>query len=505
LTGAVSPSNHRKGAINLTDIFSGWEPQAPFRFFEEISRIPRPSYREERIADYLVCFAAERGLWHKRDDKNNVYIKKQGSAGSENLPPVILQGHTDMVCEKNKDVTHDFNIDPLKLRVDGDRLRAEGTTLGADNGIGVAYMLAVLDDAAAVHPPLECLFTSMEEVGLLGAARLDPRLIEGRMMINMDSGPEGGLLINSAGGCAVEAAVKAGREKPSPQAVFRCLRISGLLGGHSGVDIDNERANANKLLGRVLAALSRAGLNFTVASVSGGAGANAIPRESEAVLGLEQSQLPEAENIIAKAREEIQKQYAAADPGFRLTVSEAEPPDTVFERLTTERLVRLLNLLPSGRLAMSVVRPDLVTLSVNLGVVNETAGKITLVLSLRSATAAALRLLTADIMELAGLMGADCVSRSGYPAWECNQNSRLFQVMLDTYRELREREAEIQAVHGGLECAVIAELIPDMDIVAIGPDADCIHTPDEWLSLPSFARTYEYILAVLRRLGTADK
>jgi dipeptidase D len=495
-----------------------------YRYFEEISAIPRASGKEDAIARYIEEIATQHNLLCRRDEHNNVYVKKPGSPGAENLPPLVLQGHTDMVCEKTSASTHDFDQDGLELYLEGDRLRALGTTLGADNGIAVAYMLAVLTEPKAVHPPLECVFTSMEEIGLLGANALDTTWLEGRRLLNLDSCPEGGLLIGSAGGLTLELELEVTRVKPAAGSAFLRLSVEGLLGGHSGQDIDKERANACKVIGRVLGNLRRSGVDFAIAHIAGGAQHNAIPRSATAVLCLRPEDIAVAHTAIATATTDLQARYAVSDPGLTVEAQTTSPVDTVLDSLSTEKLLRLLNLLPDGRQAMSPDISWLVTLSLNLGVLRSgnadtspvnadtspavnadtspaNADSISFITSLRAAAAAELTELASVVSELATLLGARCRPGDAYPAWELKPGSPLLSVMQTTYKELRGKEAEIAAVHAGLECAVFAHFFPDMDIVALGPDVGDIHTPDEWLDLPSFGRTYEYLLTVLARLA----
>ncbi len=481
-------------------LLQSYEPNAPYRFFEEISAIPRGSHKEKAIADYLVSFAQERGLWYHRDEMNNVYIKKPGTPGCEGLPPVVLQSHTDMVCEKNKDTVHDFEKDPIQLYVENDILRARGTTLGADNGAGMAFTLAVLDSKDVPHPPIEGIFTAMEEVGLNGAYNIDPGLIQGRRMINLDSGKEGSLLVSAAGGRSVAVRLGALWEAPATDSCTLAIQVRGLLGGHSGGDIDKERANANKLMGRILCRLEQAGVPLQVSSISGGMLSNAIPRECDCVLCLPQGQEELLRQTVAAVEEELQGEFADSDPDVRLLVQPAQG-ERVLSRAVSQKLANLLNLLPNGRLTMSRTIPGLVTLSLNQGVVTTHDDYIQIDYALRSAKKSPLDQLTRDLMQLATLLGAQCQETDGYPTWEYRAESPLRETMKQVYQELRGQEVVIRAVHGGVECGVFTQKIPEMDIVAMGPNLGGAHTPDEWLDLKSFGRTYEYILAVLKKLA----
>ncbi|MDR1962105.1 MAG: beta-Ala-His dipeptidase [Gracilibacteraceae bacterium] len=487
--------------------------EAALRYFEEISMIPRSSGHERGVADYLVRFAAERGLWYHRDEMQNVYIKKPGTAGAENLPPVVLQGHTDMVCAARPGVEHDFLHDPLQLYMEGDRLRARGTTLGADNGVAAAIILALLTESEAVHPPLECLFTAQEEIGLKGAAALDPALITGRRMINLDAGPEGTLLIGAAGGLSLRMEVSAFRQAMPRNSKFLHVGVQGLQGGHSGADIGKDRVNAIKLLSMLLVRLKREKIEFTIAAISGGTASNVIPRECTAMICLPAARAEETRAVLAAAARDAGAMFAAGEPDMRIGVAEGSMSDiasfafgegtgSVLPDGVTDRLLNLLNLLPDGRLRMSHVFPDLVTLSLNMGVIRTKLNAVEITVSLRAGADSALEILAADTAQLASCIGAENIRReSPYPAWEPKSSSGLRSLLSETYRDLRGREPLIQAVHAGLECSVISALIPEMDIVAIGPDMGFYHTPDEWLDVRSLERTYEYVAEALKKMA----
>ncbi|MDR0434759.1 MAG: beta-Ala-His dipeptidase [Gracilibacteraceae bacterium] len=486
--------------------------QGCLHFFEVISGIPRASGHEEAVADYLMSFAAERELWRYRDSLHNVYIRKPGGAGAENLPPVVLQGHTDMVCAAEPGVRHDFLTEPLDLYVEGDRLRARGTTLGADNGVAVASMLALLDDSECVHPPLECLFTAQEEIGLKGAAILDPNLIAGRRLINLDACPEGTFLIGAAGGVNLHMEVSTFRQVLPPGSKFFHVDILGLQGGHSGSDIGKERANAIKLMAMLLAALKREKLDFTLAGISGGSAPNVIPRECTAALCLPAAASEQTRAALETAAADVKTMFAPWEPGLRIETRDGSLPDiagfglpdgagAILPDGAAERLINLLNLLPTGRLRLSAAFPDLVALSLNHGVIRTKLGAVELTVSLRADTELALKTLAADITQMAARLGGENIRPAdAYPAWTPKPGSALCALMCETFRDLRGREPVVQAVHAGLECSVIAALIPDMDIVATGPDMGLYHTPDEWLDVRSFVRTQEYVTEVLRRL-----
>ena len=340
----------------------------------------------------------------------------------------------------------------------------------------------------------------MEEVGLNGAYNIDPGLIQGRRMINMDSCPEGGLLVSAAGGHSVTLRLPSDWEAQPEGTVALTVQVRGLLGGHSGGDIDKERANANKLMGRILACLYRAGVEFQVANITGGMLSNAIPRECDCTLCLPQGQETLLRQVVSAVEGEVQGEYADSDGGIHFVIQQGQAQQ-VLSKESSHKLANLLNLLPNGRQTMSIPIPDLVTLSLNQGVVTTHKDCVQIDYSLRSAKMSSLTQLSRDLVELATLLGAQCEEKAAYPAWEYRAESPLRETMKQVYQELRGQEAVIRAVHGGVECGVFTQKIPEMDIVAMGPNLGGAHTPDEWLDLKSFGRTYEYILAVLKKLA----
>lgn len=477
------------------------EQFVPFQYFKEISNIPRGSYNEEAIADYLVAFAKKHNLWYTRDEKHNVFIKKPSTKGMENKPAVIIQGHTDMVCEKNSDSDHNFETDPIDLYIEDGYLKAKGTTLGADNGLAVAYMLAILESDSLAHPPLECLFTSMEEVGLIGAFAFDSSLIDAKIMLNIDSPPEGVMLSSSAGGGNVMIYLPKVKVKTHEGSAFVNLEIRGLAGGHSGIDIDKERANANSIMGRVLTRVLKAEIPFEVAKISGGAQFNAIPREADALLAVCKDKTKDLKELIAALEAEIKTEYRETEPNMTIQVSPAEAVTETLDKDTTEKIATLLNLLPTGPVTRSPAMNGLVLLSNNVGVVSETEENIAINCSMRSSVATAMAQLSQDLQDMAALCGAKSEQAMGFPIWEFNPESELRPLMLEVYKEMTDKEAKVDALHAGLECAIFAERIPGIDIVAMGPNVYNLHTPDEQMEFASFVRTYDFVCKVLERLG----
>ncbi len=476
-------------------IIEGREPAAVFRFFEEICAIPHPSYYEERVADYLVAFARARGLWCWRDELHNVLIKKPATSGLEGRAPILLQGHTDMVAEKNGDVEHDFLRDPLKLFLDGDLLGARGTTLGGDDGIAVAMMLAILDGALAEHPALECLFTVAEEVGLNGAHGFDYSKIAARRMINMDSEALGVVTAGCAGGLRSDLTLAYTAVHATENALRVCIK--GLMGGHSGVDIATGRANANKLMGRLLASLCKR-VRVNLVSLDGGSKDNAIPRECVAVLAVDDA---EAAIALLRAQEAlIASELVSADAGFAVEISRTDAPVEMLSDGDSMRAIALLSTVDNGVKEMNANVEGLVEWSRNLGVVRTEGGAITFVFSSRSALESRLDASIDELDALAALTGCKTSHYSRYPGWEYAPVSPLRDAYMEAYRAVTGNSARVEVIHAGLECGIIYSKLPDMDIISIGPNMRDIHSPDERLDLASvevFWKTVAKVIGVL--------
>ena len=475
-------------------IIKNRRPASVFRFFEEISAIPRASFHEEAIASYLVDFAASRGLECYRDEMHNVLIKAPASKGYESYPPLLLQGHTDMVCEKNADVEHDFDKDPLDLYLDGKYLRARGTTLGGDNGIAVAVMLALLDGELDAHPAYECLFTTAEEVGLNGAHAFDYSRISARRMINLDSEEQGIVTAGCAGGIRSDLSLK------TTAIPFQgeCLRveIKGLMGGHSGANIHCGRANANKLMGRILAAL-RAETPFSLVALSGGSKDNAIPRECVSTLAVPDAEL--AINVITEEAERIAEELCTDDRGFTVTCRTEADEATMLTREDTDAVITLLACAANGVLEMSRRVAGLVEFSRNLGVIEQTPDALSFVFSSRSCIDAQLDVSTRELDLLAARCGMSARHYSRYPGWSFAPVSPLRDRYLAVYESLTGKAAKVDIIHAGLECGVISSHLPDMDMISIGPDMKDIHSPDEALDLDSVEEFWRVLAEMIRK------
>lgn len=469
-------------------------PEALFHYFEEICAIPHPSYHEERIADYLEAFARARDLECYRDEKHNVLIKKDASVGYEDRLPILLQGHTDMVCEKNGDVSHDFMKDSLKLFLDGNLLGARGTTLGGDDGIAVAIMLTVLDGGLTAHPPIECLFTVSEEVGLDGAIFFDYKKISARRMINLDSEDFGVITAGCAGGLHSALTLPFQREVAKGEGL--CISLRGLSGGHSGCDIHRGRANANKLMGRILAILDQS-FGIRLLSIEGGSKDNAIPRECTARVLV--SSFDSAKKQVEEAARGIASELSAEDCDFSVECLPTEG-DKALSRTDTARVIALLCALQNGVLSMHREIEGLVEYSRNLGVIRTEEDRIAFIISSRSSMESRLDASVTELNALSAALGCNVCHSGRYPGWEYAPVSKVRELYLKALREVTGKEGTVDVIHAGLECGVIYSRVPDMDMISVGPTMYDIHSPSERLDLPSvelFWKTLERVMKLL--------
>ncbi|MDD2480734.1 MAG: aminoacyl-histidine dipeptidase [Lutispora sp.] len=471
-----------------------------FKYFEEISKIPRGSGNEKAISDYLVRFAKENNLEVIQDEVMNVIIKKPASPGYENSPGVILQGHMDMVCVKNSDKVHDFTKDPITLKYVGDMIYADGTSLGADNGIAVALAMAVLTSDNISHPPLEALITVDEESGMTGAHNLNPENISGKILINLDSEEEGKLLVSCAGGSRAAIKLNVEWQNAPKDLEAYAININGLLGGHSGVEIDKERGNSNKLLGRALHNLYETA-PFNLAYIAGGSRANVIPSEAEAVIFASPDQSQAIADKIMELDKMFKNEYKVSDPGVRVSIKKSQKDfDRMFNDSTTIKAISLLVAIPNGIQAMSKSIKGLVESSSNIGVVSIDEDFVSLEFSIRSSVSSLKEYIRNQICTIANLAHVDFEANGDYPAWEYNPNSQVREVFQRVYKEKYDKEPEIVAIHAGVECGLFGEKIPGLDMISIGANAYDAHTTNEHVSISSVKRTYEYLLAVLEEL-----
>lgn len=479
---------------------TGHNPEKFFHFFEEISAIPRGSKNEKAISNYLVEFAKARNLWFHQDDLYNVIIKKEGSKGAENLPPVMLQGHIDMVCEKLADVEHDFTQDGLDLIIKDGMLTANGTTLGADNGVAIAFMLMILEDESIQHPPLECVFTTQEEIGLCGAAALDKSLISARTMINMDSEEEGIATVSCAGGLRVLFSRQVKREETEGSLMH--LSISGLLGGHSGSDAHKERQNGNLLLARIIYHLLK-NTDAQLVNFSGGTKDNAIPRESDATLVYgNKDAAVKAKKIAQEFLTKLTEELIASEPNFRCTITtEDSQKVSALSKEDANALINAMYLAPNGVQKRNVKMDGFVVVSSNLGIVSTEESRICMVFSPRSSVASLMEDFKERLSLLADTFGFEIEYSGEYPGWSFVEESPIRKVFLESYRSIFGKELKIEAIHAGLECGLFSDALPGLDAIAVGPTIHNCHTPDEYLPLDSLERFYTLLKEVLKRLA----
>lgn len=465
------------------------------RFFEEMTRIPHGSFHERAYSDYLIAFAQKHQLDYVRDDMNNVIIYAPGTNGYEQHEPVILQAHMDMVCEKNKSVSFDFEKDALKLKLQDGWLYADGTTLGADDGTGVAYMLAIMESQTIAHPPLECVFTVQEEVGLFGALGLDKKNIHGKRLINLDGGGEFATGITSAGGVNV-ITKRVPTWTKEPQEAFE-LNIGGLKGGHSGGQIHKERGNANKLAARILYRLSSEGA-LRISHIDGGLKDNAIPRESTVIFT---TSIPfdKAKTIAAQLEKEMKQELEFSDSELNITLTKTNAERFISEA-DTKALITFMRLIPNGLRHRSMSIEGLTTASSNAAVVSLDDSEIMINTSVRGALESYIDTIAEEIEVLAKLCGFDTVRDARYPAWSYNANSKMRELLQNLCREKYDRELTLMAIHGGLECGVFKMMDEDMDIVTMGPLSEDVHTPKERLNMESFDCTFALLCDFLKEL-----
>ena len=458
-------------------VLQNLQPYEVFKYFEEISQIPRGSGNEKAISNYLVSFGKGLGLEVIQDPALNVIIKKPGTKGYENAPTVIIQGHMDMVCEKNKDTEHDFEKHPLKLRVEGDYIYATGTTLGADNGIAVAYGMAILAANDISHPPIEMLVTTDEEAGMGGAMQVSKDHISGKILLNIDSEEEGFLLVSCAGGVRTRVGLNIEWEDVKEDLESIEIRVRGLKGGHSGMEIDKERGNSNKLMGRVLNGLVDV-VDFRLAHLNGGSKNNAIPRECDALIVVEKDKVQLVKETVNFWNKTFKRELEAQDENVILEVEAVSNPKKAFSKETTVKAVMLLHLIPNGVDTMSMGIKGLVQSSTNLGVVTTTETEV----EYDSATRSSLSSLKEEIVlrtrNIANLVGADFSTNADYPAWEYNPQSKIREICEKVMKDMTGKEAEIIAIHAGLECGLFSERLgSDIDMISFGPNMYDVHTP----------------------------
>lgn len=476
------------------------EPRIVWEQFDAITRVPRPSKKEGKIIDFLVDFARRHNLEYEKDATGNVVMRKGATRGCEHLPTVILQSHMDMVCEKNSDVGFDFERDPIRTRIDGEWVKACGTTLGADDGIGMAAALAVVIDPAVEHGPVEALFTVDEETGLTGAFGLGEGMLTGKYLINLDSEDEGEIFIGCAGGVDTLATfVYEPEPAPADHAFYR-VDVSDLKGGHSGDDIDKGRANSNKIVARLLwEGMQRFGLRL--ATFDGGNLRNAIPREAYAVFGIPNERKEAFAAAFERFAADLRQELRLSEPDFRIALREASAPAEVIDNATQRNLVFALVGVPNGVVAMSQAVEGLVETSTNLASVKFAEGnRIVVTTSQRSSVESAKTYVMQAVEAVFALAGAEVVHSEGYPGWAPDPSSKLLRTTVESYRRLFGVEPKVRAIHAGLECGLFLEKYPELEMVSFGPTLRGVHSPDERLEIATVPKFWAHLLDVLKHV-----
>ncbi|WP_455590528.1 aminoacyl-histidine dipeptidase [Bacteroides sp.] len=475
------------------------KPASVFHYFDEICQVPRPSKKEEKMIAYLKAFGEKHNLETLVDEAGNVLIKKPATPGKENLKTVVLQSHIDMVCEKNNDVQHDFLTDPIETEIDGEWLKAKGTTLGADNGIGVATELAILAANDIEHGPLECLFTVDEETGLTGAFALEEGFISGEILLNLDSEDEGEMYIGCAGGLDTVALFKYKNERV-PEGYYFCkVTVKGLKGGHSGGDIHLGRGNANKILNRFLSLMGASYDNrFFLCEFNGGNLRNAIPREAYAIFAVPEEYKHDVRTTLNVFTAEIENELGAIEPDIKIVLESENPCKYAIDATTTLNLVRAIYGCPHGVYAMSQDIPGLVETSTNLASVKmKEDNTIRIETSQRSSILSSRNDMAYTVRAIFSLAGAELEWGDGYPGWKPNPHSAILNVAIDSYKRLFGVEPKVKAIHAGLECGLFLDKYPSLDMISFGPTLTGVHSPDERMHIPSVDKFWKHLLDVL--------
>jgi dipeptidase D len=480
------------------------EPKLLWQHFDTIRQIPRPSKHEEKIIEGVKSWAAERGYEVAQDAAGSLAIRVPATPGHEDAPTVILQGHLDMVCEKNSDVDLDFMTQGIEVEIDGDWVQAKGTTLGADNGIGVAAAMAIADDPDAVHGPLELLCTIDEETGLTGAKDLDPSILSGRIMLNLDTEEDGAIYIGCAGGADSVGTLNTPRRTALLNSVPVKLSITGLRGGHSGLNIIENRGNALKLVTRVLLTAINNGIEVDLVALDGGSKHNAIPREAFAQIRVEKGQIDALRAVAEKCSQDFLEEFEATDPDLSVEVEAIDDNDELRQPMNVharDRLLRLLDGMPHGVLSMSREVDGLVETSNNLAVASNKGDHTEVTVSYRSSIMPALYAVRSQVDSIFRQAGASVHVDDAYPGWKPNPDSPIVKKTSEVYERLFGSEPEIKAIHAGLECGLLIEKVPGMDVASIGPQIENAHSPDERVQITSVQKFYKHLTAVLEDLA----
>ncbi|HZY09977.1 MAG TPA: aminoacyl-histidine dipeptidase [Bacteroidota bacterium] len=485
----------------MSEAIRGLKPELVWKYFAEISRIPRGSKNERAIAEYVIDRAKRLGLVAKQDKAGNVIVKKPAHPLYTHVRSIALQGHLDMVCEKNADTVHDFTKDPIDLIRKGNVIMANGTTLGADNGIAVATNLAIMEDKTIEHGPLELLFTVDEETGLTGAQNLESDFLESKTLMNLDSEEEGVLYVGCSGGRDTLATFSVSFENAPKNTIAALLNVKGLKGGHSGLEIDKNRGNAIKILNRALLRLNELGIRLS--SIEGGNKRNAIPRECKALVFVPKAKLAEAHRIVDGVQETIKAEILSADPDFVILLTETSVGKIVkvMKKAQQIQLCSAISALPRGVVKMSSDIVGLVETSTNVAVISTTKKAVVIATSQRSSIASELDEAVDTISSIFRLAGAKVKSTDGYPGWKPNLESKILKVAKESYRQLYGKEPAVKAIHAGLECGIIGEKFPGIDMVSFGPTLEGVHSPDEKIYIDTVEKYWRFLLAILKNVN----
>ena len=483
----------------MSKISSVLKPALFWEHFEAISSIPRCSGNEAAARDYIISVAKKHGLSYKVDEKGNLVVSKEGTKGYENAPIVVLQGHIDMVCEKNEGCDHDFTKDPIKLKIEGDYLTAEGTSLGADNGIGLASSLSLMVDKENPHPPLEFLFTVEEETGLTGAKELQSDFLKGKIMLNLDSEEEGDFFIGCAGGLDGELQIDIDREEVGAGKKPFMFKATGMKGGHSGLDIDKGRANALKILTRFLSNMLKE-VDFQAGCLGGGSKRNAIAREAKALLWIPEDKIDFFKEKVKAWQDIFRKEFGKTEPDLTLNLSEVngELDKKPFTSDCFKLILNVFYALPHGVVDRNRDNPDFVETSTNFAIIEVKDEKLFVTLNHRSSSNTAILAVAESIEAISDLAGIKYIRGAGYPGWQPNMDSPVLKRACKVYRELFGKDVNIKAIHAGLECGIIGEKFPGMDMMSFGPTMESVHSPDEKFYIPSLDRFWKFVLGLLK-------
>lgn len=484
-------------------VLSNLKPELVWKHFEEITKHPRPSKNEKKVVEYVLSVVKNLGLEYKQDSFGNILVKKPATKGKENLKTVCLQGHLDMVCEKNRDVQHDFDKDPIQIYVDGDWVKAKGTTLGADNGIGVAAALAIMESNDIEHGPLEFLFTLDEETGLTGATNLSQDFLNADILLNLDSEEEGSFYIGCSGGKDTEGRFTYIKDKVPSQSLAYKISVTGLKGGHSGLDIHLGRGNAIKILTRLLWNLQN-NFDLRISRIEGGSKRNAIPREAFAEVVISNSKEKEFTDYVNKFTEIVKFELGTVEPNLKISFDKINLPEFVIDKPTQFRLLNTLYALPHGVIKMSADLPDLVETSTNLATINFN-DEIVIGTSQRSSVETEKEDIVSINRAIFLLANAQVKHGDGYPGWKPDINSEILKEMKKVYYNLYNKEPEVKAIHAGLECGIIKEKYPSMDMISFGPTILGAHSPDERVQISTVEKFYNLLLETLKNIPEKNK